>query len=192
LEKIKNTLDIGKIRIKVNTTRVEYIVESFKELPVIIEHFNNYPLVTAKSSDYKLFKQCFEIITKKEHLNQEGLEKIISLKSSLNWGLSEKLKEAFPKNNASPRPEFKYKSIPDPFWVSGFTTGDGSFNIVTRSSKNKIGFRVELNYSILLHIREKEVIIGLADFFSIKFPKTSEDKNSDIKYKYIFISSKSV
>jgi len=192
LEKFKNTLGVGKIRIKGDTNRVEYIVESFKELPIIIEHFDSYPLITAKSSDYKLFKKCFEIINKKEHLTEEGLKKIISFKSSLNWGLSEKLTEAFPTVKSYQRPEFIFNGISDPFWISGFTTGDGSFNIVTRASKHKIGFRVELNYSILLHIREKEVIIGIAEYLGLKFPKSLETSNSDIKYKYIFTSDKSV
>jgi len=192
LEKILNTLGVVKLRIKGNTNRVEYIVESFKDLPIIIEQFDSYPLITAKSSDYKLFKKCFEIITKKEHLTEEGLKEIVSLKSSLNWGLSDKLKEAFPTVNAAARPEFKFKDIPNPFWVSGFTTGDGSFNIVTRASKHKKGFRVELNYSILLHIREKEVIIGLADFFGLKISKSVEASATYIKYKYIYISDKSV
>lgn len=190
IENLKNSLGIGKIRIKDDRNQVEFVVESFTELLVIIEHFDMYPLVTGKSSDYILFKECFKIIQNKEHLTLEGIEKIISFKSSLNWGLSDKLKEAFPNIIATPRPEFIFKNIPDPFWVSGFTSGDGSFNIVTRPSKNKIGFRVELNYSFFLHIREKEVIIGLADFFGVKFPKESD--NTEITYKYIFISDKSV
>ena len=83
LAKIKNTLEVGKIR-KNGKESVVYIVESFKELQVIIDHFDKYPLITNKISDYLLFKQCFEIIKKGEHLSEKGLLKIISLKSSLN------------------------------------------------------------------------------------------------------------
>ena len=87
LEDIKKTLQVGKIR-KSGENCVQYVVESIKELVVIVNHFDNYPLVTAKVSDFLLFKQCFEMIKNGEHLTVEGLLKIVSLKSSLNWGIS--------------------------------------------------------------------------------------------------------
>jgi hypothetical protein len=59
-------------------------VESFKDLQLIINHFDKYPLITAKVSDYLLFKQCFEIIKQREHLTVKGLLKIVGIKSSLN------------------------------------------------------------------------------------------------------------
>ena len=82
LELIKNTLKVGKIR-KNGINSVQYTVESIKELQVIIDHFNKYPLVTAKVSDYLIFKQCFEIIKQREHLTEKGLLNLIGLKSSL-------------------------------------------------------------------------------------------------------------
>jgi hypothetical protein len=85
LEKIKNTLGVGTIR-KTGINIVTYTVESFRELLVIIDHFDKYPLITCKVSDYLLFKQCFEIIKQKEHLTNEGILKLVNLKSSLNWG----------------------------------------------------------------------------------------------------------
>ena len=91
LELIKNTLMVGKIR-KNGVNSVQYVVESIKELQVIIDHFNKYPLVTEKVSDYLIFKQCFFIIKQREHLTEKGLLNLIGLKSSLNWGLSLNLK----------------------------------------------------------------------------------------------------
>ena len=88
LEVIKKTLHIGKIR-KSGENCVQYVVESFKELQVIVNHFDKYPLVTAKVSDFVLFKQCFEMIKNGEHLTEEGLLKIVTLKSSINWGNSD-------------------------------------------------------------------------------------------------------
>jgi len=59
-------------------------VESFQELQVIVNHFDKYPLITEKASDYLIFRQCFEIIKQKEHLTEKGIFKLIGLKSSLN------------------------------------------------------------------------------------------------------------
>ena len=49
--------------------------------------------MTAKKVDYDLFKECFHIIKLNKHLTEEGLLKIINIKSALNKGLSDKLKE---------------------------------------------------------------------------------------------------
>jgi hypothetical protein len=189
LEVIKKTLHIsclcqatskgGKIR-KSGKNCVQYVVESFKELQVIVNHFDNYPLVTAKLSDFLLFKQCFEIIKNGEHLTEEGLLKIVTLKSSLNWGNSDKLTNAFPLVIPVKRLEYKFKGIPDPFWVAGFTSGDGSFQIRLRKLNTNTGYRVSLLYSFHLHIRDLDVLKGLATYFSSnsKNPTSIEKKVS--------------
>ena len=53
---------------------VKYQVSSIKDLAVIIEHFDKYPLITQKWSDYELFKQAVELIKRKEHLRVEGFK----------------------------------------------------------------------------------------------------------------------
>jgi hypothetical protein len=181
LEDIKNTLHIGKIR-KSGETCVQYVVESFKELKVIVNHFDNYPLVTAKVSDFLLFKQSLEMIKNGEHLTEEGFLKIVTLKSSLNWGISDKLTKAFPVVIPVKRLEYKFKGIPDPFWIAGFTSGDGSFQIRLRKLNTNIGYRVSLLYSFHLHIRDLDVLKGLATYFS------SNSKNLNSKEKKVGIS----
>ena len=96
LEAIKHTLGVGTVT-KDSLNMANFNVWSVKELQVIIDHFDRYPLITAKCSDLLLFKQCFEIIKKGEHLTNEGLLKLVSLKNSLNLGLSDKLKKFFPQ-----------------------------------------------------------------------------------------------
>jgi hypothetical protein len=188
LNNIKNTLGVGKVEIK-GTSKVGYRVESFKELETIINHFDKYPLVTAKVSDFLLFKQCFEIIKQGGHLTEEGLRKIVGLKTYLNRGITDKLIEAFPNVVPIPRPEYVFKGIPDPFWVSGFTAGDGSFNLMLDSSATtSIGASVRLRFNIMLHIRELEVIQGLANYFKLLSPKAS--KVSDVKFCHIYTGSK--
>jgi len=181
LEDIKKTLHIGKIR-KSGENCIQYVVESFKELQVIVNHFDNYPLVTAKVSDFLLFKQCFEMIKNGEHLTEEGLLKIVSLKSFLNWGNSDKLTTAFPVVIPVNRLEYKFKGIPDPYWIAGFTSGDGSFQIRLRKLNTNIGYRVSLLYSFHLHIRDLDVLKGLATYFS------SNSKNLNSNEKKIGIS----
>jgi hypothetical protein len=53
----------------------------------VIPHFDSYPLVSKKKADYLLFREIVILMSKKEHLSNSGLTKIISLKASLNLGL---------------------------------------------------------------------------------------------------------
>jgi hypothetical protein len=66
-------------------------------------------------SDFLIFKECFEIIKQGEHLTDNGLLKIISLKTNLNLSLPQNLIEAFPKIVPITRPNYVFKGIPDPF-----------------------------------------------------------------------------
>lgn len=79
--------NIGKIVISKDTCtyRVDKLNDIFE---VIIPHFDKYPLVTQKLADYILFKEIVNLMKNKEHLTLDGLKKILSLKASLNLGLS--------------------------------------------------------------------------------------------------------
>jgi hypothetical protein len=70
----------------------------------------NYPLISQKRADYELFKKAYELVGTKEHLNKEGIAKIVSIKASLNLGLSKELEKAFPSVVPIERPkDFFYR-----------------------------------------------------------------------------------
>lgn len=182
LELIKNTLLVGKIR-QNGANSVQYTVESFKEWQVILNHFDKYPLVTAKVSDYIIFKQILNIINNGEHLTEKGLLRIVCLKNDLNWGLSDKLKKIFPIVTPINILKYKFNGIPDPVWIAGFTSGDGSFHLKIRKTDTKTGFGVSLVYSFHLHLRELEVLKGLSHYIDNYFDKK---KLSSEKEVYIY------
>ena len=161
---------------------VIYAVDSIREIDVILIHFDKYSLITQKLSDFLIFKQCFNLIKQKEHLTEKGLLEIMSLKGNLNLGLPENVKSAFPNIKLKDRPKYEFKGIPDPYWLSGFTSGDGSFHVVFRESGS-----VFLRFSIHLHIRELEVLEGIRTF--LKEYKGDKEINKD---KKIIISANSV
>jgi hypothetical protein len=47
---------------------------------IIIPHFDKYPLQSAKSIDYLLWKQCIYLMVTKVHLTTSGLENLFQLK----------------------------------------------------------------------------------------------------------------
>ena len=75
-----------------------------------------------KKIDYDLWSECAELLQSKQHLQEKGLNRILSIKSVLNNGLSDKLKALFPSVIAIDRPVLDVANIPlNPNYVSGFT-----------------------------------------------------------------------
>jgi hypothetical protein len=93
LNDIKNFFGVGKIYLNTKDS-CTFTVQSINDLNIIINHFDKYPLITQKLADFLLFKQICEIV--KNHLTREGLKEILSLKASINKGLTEELKTIFP------------------------------------------------------------------------------------------------
>lgn len=90
-------------------------VTSLKEiLAYILPHFDTYPLITQKKADYLLFKEIALMMKKGEHLKEAGLQLIVNIRASLNLGLSDALKTAFPDTIPVARPLISKQEIPHP------------------------------------------------------------------------------
>ena len=131
LRSIQSTLGIGKIY-KHGKEGVQFRVESKKELLILIEHFDKYPLITKKGKDFLCFKKGISLIKNKEHLTKEGLLKLVSLKALMGKGLTNELKAAFP--NLLPANELVISDLTlspdliiDPRWLAGFISAEGCF-----------------------------------------------------------------
>jgi len=95
LESIKNYFKVGSIS-KQGSYTFQFRTNSVKDLTVIINHLDKYPIISQKFADYELFKEAYNLIKKKEHLTDDGLRKILAIKASINRGFSSELKSAFP------------------------------------------------------------------------------------------------
>jgi len=89
-------------------------VDSIKDLKLVINHFDHYPLIPQKFADYELFKQAFYLILNKQHLTKQGLWKIVEIKASINKGLSDQLKTVFPNIKLIKRAEVANVFISNP------------------------------------------------------------------------------
>ena len=94
LEKFKIYFGVGGISSK-GVNGVQYYVNSPKDLLMIENHLDNYPLLTQKRVDFILFKSILGLIRCKEHLTLSGLNEIVAYKAAMNKGLPSSLKEAF-------------------------------------------------------------------------------------------------
>lgn len=90
-----------------------------------------------------------------EHLTVEGLQKIVSIKASMNKGLSAVLTEAFPNVYPVSRPLVEVPKNLDPHWLAGFSEGESCFHVsISKSTTCKIGFSVQMRFIIGQHSRD--------------------------------------
>lgn len=130
---------------------------------------DKYPLITKKKADYLLFKEIIGIIADGGHLTKEGLEKIVSIKASMNKGLSEKLKIQFPSITPVIRPEISISPLMEyndfPNWLVGFIEAEGCFLCLVRKNvKHLIGYQVTLSFSLYQHIRDLDLMLKIKDY----------------------------
>lgn len=110
---------------------VEFRVSTINEITnVIIPHFDKYPLLTKKYYDYTVFKEIVKLMLEKEQNTLQGIQKIVNYKASMNWGLSNELKEVFPETipvNKEERVNNYNILTSDKEWVAVFSTGESNF-----------------------------------------------------------------
>ena len=184
LDLIKNYF--GKVGVisKHGEQYINYGIRSLKDLQIIINHFDKFPLKTNKLNNYKLFKLAFDIIKNKEHLTKEGLDKLLEIKSFMNKGLSTDLKLAFPYINISP---LKIKSeatkIQDPNWLAGFASGEGSFQVDIKTSETlKLGYQILLRFSLAQNSIDEQLLINLRDYLDCGRVQKKKNKKFNTEF----------
>ena len=134
---------------------VNYSICSIKDLNKLVFYLEKYPLFTQKAADFFLFKQIINIINNKAHLTVEGLNQIVNLKASMNLGLSDKLKLEFPGYQPVERPVINCENvIINPYWLAGFISAEGNFDVRIPKSNSITGYRVQLRFRITQHTRD--------------------------------------
>lgn len=140
-----------------------YRVRSKNSLLVIISHFNKYPLQTTKAKNFIIFRSILDLMIKKGHVNIEGFLNIASLINRLNNPLSPSLLENLSLLGELPNTETVLKLASeksplsenlDPWWISGFTTGEGSFTYFRRNRKKADGEIVK-DYTLVYEVSQR-------------------------------------
>lgn len=94
----------------------------------------------------------------------------------MNQGLSASLKNAFPELSLEAIQELKYtfQGIPDPMWVAGFVSGDGSFFL--KYTKHENTYYTGLIFAITLHLKDKDLLLGLFSYLDSYFQGVTYNK----------------
>jgi len=186
LKQIQSFFNVGSIYI--HRSNLAYTVQSFDDLSkVIIPHFNKYPLITQKRSDFFLFKLIVNKLKNNEQAYFEGLQNIINIRASINKGLSNKLLDNFPNTIPFNRPKINFYSIVHPNWLVGFVDGEGCFYV----KPTKSGFNI--NMSISQHSRDELLLNEIINYLNcgiIEKPITRPNITNFVVYKFSDICEK--
>ena len=156
-------------------------VTSLREMTgVIIPHFDKYPLITQKRADYLLYKQAIMLIAEKKHLTEEGLQELVNIRASVNFGLSEELNNAFPNTVGVDRPLVGNVEVSHSQWLAGFASGEGSFKIGLYKSDTKLGYTVYLRFQISQHVRDIKLIESFVSYFGCE---TIVNESEHVKFQ---------
>ena len=121
-------------------------------------------------------------MNRKEHLTEEGLIKVLSIKESINLGLSDIVKSAFFDIVAVERPIISNQKILDPNWFAGFASGEGCFQItLIKTTSNQSGYWVQLSFQLSQHTRDIELIDSIKEYLDCG-QTTVYDNHNYIRY----------
>lgn len=185
---------IGKVKQDLGNNAITFYVNSVEDLSnVVIPFFKAHSLLSQKWSDFVLFEKAVYLIKQRAHLTTHGLTNIISIKASMNKGLSDKLVAQFPDISLVERPVLINKRIINGNWLAGFTDGEGSFYIrIKEASSEKSINRVSFFFSINQSIRDSDLIYDISKFLNcgtissnIKYIQFRVTKFEDVETKII-------
>lgn len=69
---------------KDGTTKYQFRIRKVSELIQLFTLFDEYPLHSQKRLDALAFQQVLNLVVAKEHLTEEGLQKIVEIKATMN------------------------------------------------------------------------------------------------------------
>lgn len=123
----------------------------------IIPHFLKYPLRGTKYLDFLYFKEALDIIESKEHLTDEGLNKLSILSKSMNKGREFSANDYYSPNHTKENC-INYMPI-DGHYINGFIEGDGSLIL----QLGKV-FGI-MRLCITQHINNRALMDSIAKYF---------------------------
>ena len=86
MEEIKLALGCGSITISESSSVIRFAVKKLSDIQnKIIPFFDKYSLVGDKLRNYEDFKKVSDLMIQKSHLTKEGLDKLLTIKSNMNF-----------------------------------------------------------------------------------------------------------
>jgi len=173
LNSIKNLFSVGTVS-KVGIKGAQFRVRSRSNLNVIITNFNKYPLQTTKGLNFTYFCEIINIINKRVHTNVPGFLKLVFLINRLNKPISKSFLSKL--SQLGPIPCVEFENMPsinkiensNPFLISGFVTGEGSFTYFTKTRINSIG-KIVKDYYLVFEVSQRTQDLHILNLVNVYF-----------------------
>lgn len=179
LYKIKEFFGVGKVQIIKNKGHALYVVNSVKDLHnVIILHFDKYPLLTIKRANYLLFKEIILLMKNKEHLGEQGLQKIMSIRNIMNKKMSISLYTKPLLKIDLPIVDKLSTTDITPEWITGFTDAEGCFYLNIRDNRKKTGSWITAGFSLVQHSRDLLLFKIIQEY--LDYGNLIEENNAEV------------
>ena len=178
----------------VSENYVQYWVGALEDILVIVNHFDKYPLITQKWSDYQLFKGALELVVRKEHLTPSPAGLLSLAPPVEGWAPSlatkggpkeppslatRKIKNSLSVSISTPGNKRHYsttinKGDQTKFnqWLGGLIDGDGQFHTTKKGISS---------LKIVMHINDKSLLYSIKHKYG-GFIKEIAGSNA-LKYK---------
>jgi LAGLIDADG DNA endonuclease family protein len=168
INSLRSFFGVGKIKQDLNNKAITFYVNSVDDLfNVIIPFFKYNSLLSQKQADFLLFEKAISLIKEGAHLTPSGLTKIVSIKASMNKGLSDKLKAQFHNISLVERPVLANQGIRDGNWLAGFADGEGSFYVrIKKASSLKSINRISFFFSISQSVRDTDLMYNIYKYLN--------------------------
>jgi hypothetical protein len=138
---------------------VDFAIRDYYSIKnILIPHFLKCPLMGTKHLDFMSFKGAFDIINNKEHLMEEGLNKIYKISKTMNTYRKFLESDCYSPNYDLEK-NINFKPL-NGHYVNGFIAGDGCLAL---SLRNKSFGKMSLQIS--QHINNKLLLICIANYF---------------------------
>jgi hypothetical protein len=158
LKMVKSFFNCGVLRQNNNGT-VDFEINDFSSLKtILIPHFLKYPLRGTKYLDFLSFKEASHIFENREHLLEEGVNKLFLLRRGMN---SQRDFSQFNYYTPNHTKQSNTNYIPiNGHYINGFIAGDGCLTLST--GNNHFG---TMHLSISQHINNRPLIESIANYF---------------------------
>ena len=106
-----------------------------------------------------------DLISKKEHLTDEGLCKIVSIRIVMNRSLTDVLKKHFTDLILVKKLVVELRNIDNLEWITGFVDEEVSFRIFIVKAPVSTGYSVMLRFTITQHVKDHKLVESLVNYF---------------------------
>jgi len=180
LENINNYFSCGSVVIDNRKTDTKkYHVTSISDiLNIIIPHFETYPCLTSKFLNFNDWKKIAFILKNKEHLTEDGLQKIRNISKKMNTGRSFEDKYEYLKKslNVDTNGNVNFK-LPE-HWIQTFIDGEGMFYNYIYENKQQNRIIIDSSLEIAQGNHDVFILLAIKNFFDGGYIKPKYNVNS--------------